>query len=514
MVDLTLQDGDEHDFKFVEEYETTLKPTFDPEVLEKLSSGSLLGYRLTPATLAYRMTLGGWIPARHLAYMSVIVTTAIAKGGARVIICMPPRHGKSEFCSVNTPIWHLEKYPQNFVMSTSYSADLSTDFARRVRDTILDEPPDLQVRLMPGSRKVNEFHTTEGGGMFSAGIGGTISGRGAHLFLLDDYHKNAKESLSETIREGIWDWFKSTAYTRLEPNASIFIISTRWNMDDLAGRLIAEQPDRWQVINLPAIAVSNDPLGREPGEALWPQRYSLDALQDIKDALGTYWWSAIYQQRPMPSMSNLSLGDQIRTLKSDEIPHNARLRLVRAWDLAASEEKGDWTAGPLVARDSTTGVFYILDLPHFRKGPGETQKRIKAVAQSDGAAVPIWIEQEPGSAGKNVIHTYRSDVLKGFSVKGSPASGNVEVRCTPLLAAVERGQVFMLLASWNQKLRDEINQFPLGKHDDQVVALALAVQKLEKGTMQSVIWGEHAIHNLEMRNNQITSDRVVTGATW
>ncbi|MEE8598170.1 MAG: terminase family protein [Dehalococcoidales bacterium] len=197
---------------------TTLSAADQARLTAALSDG----WRLTPATLGHKITDGRWIAARHLLHISTIIATEIAKGDARVILTMPARHGKSEFLSVNTPIWFLEKWPGKYVMTISYGSELATDFSLKVRDAFQNEDLHhlLRTRIRKDKQRVDRFLTSvngknAGGGLTAAGIGGPLTGRGADLMLIDDYTKNAETSLSETTRKSIWEWFKSTAYTRL-----------------------------------------------------------------------------------------------------------------------------------------------------------------------------------------------------------------------------------------------------------------------------------------------------------
>lgn len=464
------------------------------------------GYKLTPATLAYKRTSGAWIPAKHLLHLSTAISTAITKGGARIAVTMPPRHGKSEFTSINTPVWHLDKYPSKNVILTSYGAELATDFGRQVRDIILGAPPELDVRLKKDSLQVGRFHTTDGGAMFSVGIGGTISGRGGDLLLVDDYVKNAEDSFSKTQRDKAWDWFRSTAFTRLEPGASAIVLGTRWHQEDLVGHLLKEQGDIWTEIRLPAIAEENDPLGRAPGEALWPERYPIETLRKIEEALGSYWFSALYQQKPLSTIRGVVSGDCLITVT--ELPHPSRLKTIRTWDFASSEEDGDYTAGPKMSLDKETGRIYIQDMYRFRKSPGATELIVKSAADSDSTKVPIWIEQEPGSAGKIVISHYSRNVLSEYSVKGLRPTGPLEVRAGPFLAAVEAGKVCILKGAWNEPLKEEMNTFPGGDHDDQMAALALGCERLGRGNINQVIWGE------KTKKSFSADSSIIRGVVW
>jgi len=462
----------------------------------KLEAALREGWRLTPATFGHKITNGRWIAARHLLYISTIVATEVAKGDARIILCMPARHGKTEFLSINTAAWFLEKWSDKFVMNISYGAELASDSSLRVRDIFQDVDLHhlLRTRIRADKKRVDRWLTPDGGGLTAAGIGGPIAGRGADLMLIDDYCKNAEDSLSVTLSNKTWEWFKSTAYTRLEPFASLVILATRWGLNDLIGRCITELPhENWIVINLPGLAEINDPLGREVGEALWPERYPEKALHRIKQTLGSYWWAAMYQQNPKASMAGMDLGDMIKVISAADLPHESDLKTIRPWDLAATEGGGDFTAGPKMSRQRNSGKIFIQDMQHFQKTPEKTKQLVRANAEGDGHGVKVWMEQEPGSSGKIVITDYKA-LLAGYSFEGEKATGPLLVRASPFLAACEAGNVFMVKAGWNKSMVDEINAFDdNADYDDQVTALALGYNKLVHGMFGSLTWGREKL---------------------
>lgn len=450
------------------------------------------GWRLTPATMGSRITNGRWIPAKHLMHISTIVATELAKGGARILVTMPPRHGKSEFLSHHTSTWFLERWPQKYVMGISYGLELATDFSLKVRTNFQNEDlhPLLTTRLRKDKLKIDRFLTTEGGGYTAAGIGGVITGRGADYLFIDDYIKNAEAALSKSQREAAWNWFLSTAWTRLEPDASVIILATRWDTDDLIARCLTEMPDEnWILINFPAIATRHDVLGRVPGEPLWPERYNAEALRRIKNNLGRYWWEAMYQQDPMQSMSGADLGNKLNVISRGDLPNANNLKTLRVWDLAATSGGGDWSAGPKMSLERSTGDVFIENITRFQKDPDGIEVMVRTVAGADGYGVPIWMEQEPGSAGVIVVNHYASEVLNGWSLSADKPTGPIEVRAQPFLAAVERGAVHIVRGKWNKPFIDEINGFPNGDNDDQLSACALGFHKLMKGRFGGATWG-------------------------
>ncbi len=473
----------------------------DLQLQQQIQAGADGLWAMTPATLAYRVSKGTWYPADHLKHISQIVASAIHKSrtygiGDRIIISVPPRHGKSKLVSVWTPIWVLKHWAETSIILASYGSDLSSDFSREARDTIIMEEEILGIRLKKDTKQVLRWMTEERGGMFAVGVGGPITGRGADVFLVDDYIKNAEEAASEKVRKSIHDWFTSTALTRLEPGAVCIIIATRWHPDDLSGRLIGKTDNEtgmpWRHIELPAVAEEGDQLLRSPGTALWSARYPIEVLRDIEKDVGPYYWQALYQQDPQESRSGIYDGSKLRIL--DIVPDIESMLRVRTWDIAATPiEDGatdpDWTVGALIAIDQETKSYFILDMIRVREGPDGVEKILKDTAEDDGPDVLIVIEQEPGSAGKNYIAMLQKHTLSNYGVKGIKPTGPKTVRANPLMAAIENGLVSALRASWNRTLKDEISAFPDGSHDDMIDCLSQGYTFLRMLNRMNPTWG-------------------------
>jgi predicted phage terminase large subunit-like protein len=484
--------------------------------------------KLTPATLAHYRTNGRWMPAEHLLYVSQILAHEIALGDARIIVEVPPRHGKSEEISVHTPIWFLEKYPWAQVILTTYAADLAEGFGRRVRDSFLLDDVDggpnlLDTRIRSDVQRINNFVTTEGGGMASVGIGGPITGRGAHLLLVDDYIKNWAEASSDLVLQSIFDWFKTTAYTRLEPGGSCVILATRWGLNDLIGRLLEEDKERmWRVIRLPAIAEENDPLNRRVGEALWPERYPLEKLKSIRGVIGNFMFDAMYQQNPRKPGESKANVEMFKIV--DQVENVQLYRWVRSWDLAATTSEGkrkrksDWTVGTLIGTNGRPGSpvaqTAIIDMIRERKNPAGVETLLRATAESDGPGIPIVLEQEPGSSGKIAAEHLASNVLRGFRVTIKPPSGeNKFVRAQPYIAAVDHGRIQLLRAGWNLVHKDELKDFPLSRFDDTVDSASQGYNELHTGHVGSATWGRSSSSdNGTVRGQE--ERKIITGATW
>lgn len=251
----------------------------------------------------------------------------------RLMIFMPPRHGKSELASKRFPAWCLGRDPMRQIIAASYNSDLANDFGRNVRN-IVAEPEFGQVfpgvTLAADSQAANRMNTNRGGAYVAAGVGTAVTGRGAHIALIDDPFKDREEADSERRRELVWDWYRSTLYTRLMPGGAIVLIQTRWHEDDLAGRILEQEADQWEVLELPALDAT--------GKALWPEWYDETALARIKATIGPREWSALYQQSPQPDDGTYFRREWFQTW--DEMPG---MRYYGTSDYAVTEGGGDWT---------------------------------------------------------------------------------------------------------------------------------------------------------------------------
>ena len=301
------------------------------------------------------------------------------------MVFMPPRSGKSERISRTFPAWFLGNWPDKRVILSSYEADFAADWGRKARDLLLTHGPSLWgVRVAQGASAANRWTIADhAGGMVTAGVGGPITGKGADVFIIDDPVKNAEEANSQVYRDKSWEWFRAVAYTRLEPDAAVVLLMTRWHEDDLAGRLIKEMNgggEKWDVVNLPALAEAEDPLGRALGEPLWPERYDVAAVQAIKQTIGSYWFGAMYQGRPTPEGGGLFRKDWfryfdfeadgwVRMSHEDRRPISGMMRFCTV-DLACSTKtSADYTA---IATWACThdGYLLLLDLDRRRlEGP-------------------------------------------------------------------------------------------------------------------------------------------------
>jgi predicted phage terminase large subunit-like protein len=440
----------------------------------------------------------GWFSRKVAAEIDQFLADVAAGLNPRLMIFAPPRHGKSELVSRKFPAYALGRYPDLSIIATSYGADLASRMNRDVQRTI---DQDSYREIFPRTRlfgkniktvasgswlRNSEIFEVVGhkGGYRSAGVGQGITGMGGDIILIDDPIKDAEQANSQLYRDKVWDWYTSTLYTRCAPGAGILIVLTRWHEDDLAGRLLkaAENDgDQWKVISLPAIAEEDEEF-RAKGEALHPERYSLDRLQKIAKAVGERVWSSLFQQHPRPKEGGLFKRRYFGTAPT--VPEGAKW--CRAWDLAATSDKGsgdpDYTAGVLMAKDRE-GTFYIAHCDRFRDEAGMVKSNVKMRAATDTKRTIVHLAQDPGQAGKAQVADYVR-AMPGYMVRTAPVSGDKEVRATPLASQAAVGNVKIVVTgdpvkdAWIEPFLTELEAFPNGLHDDQVDAAADAFNEI------------------------------------
>lgn len=441
--------------------------------------------KASPAGMAYRVSGGRWKPARHLLLASKKLVDVAARRSKRLIFTLPPRHGKSELISKYFPSWYLGGFPEDRVILTSYEADFATSWGRKARD-ITEEYGESMfgVKVRQDSSAANRWEIEgHGGGMVTAGAGGPITGKGGDVIIIDDPFKNAQEANSPTVRNKIWEWYQSTLYTRLEPDGALIIVMTRWHEDDLVGRLLNPEfgaVEDWEIINLPAVAEGKDLLGREPGEALWPERYDIEELGRIKETVGSYWWNALYQQRPSPPGGSIVKRDWMRFYKE---PPSFCEELLQSWDLAFKEsQSGSYVVGQVWGRSGAD--IYLLDQVREHMDFTDTLRAIRNTSRKWPNAYQKLIED--AANGPAVIASLKREVPGITPVK---PQGSKEARLYAVSPAFEAGNVYLpdpSIAPWVLDYVEEIASFPNGKNDDQVDATSQALVRLmrRKGTVE------------------------------
>ncbi len=382
----------------------------------------------------------------------------------RLIINAPPRHSKSILTSEFFPAWCLGRDPTRQIICATYGQELSLTFGRRVKEQL--SSPEFRAtfpacRVKDDSCSAHRLDTTARGVYFATSVGGAATGAGAHVLICDDLIRSRADAESITIKDSTWDWFNSVARTRLQPGGAIVMINTRWSEDDPAGRAIEQ--GGWEVLHLPAIS--------DDGKALWPEWFSLQTLLEIKREIGTYDFEALYQGRPSPRGGGIMHLAGVGRYDLDRIP--PMQRLILACDTASKTKTvNDYSIIALMGK-AADGI-YVLGI--WRQRAEYPALRAAIVAQFETHR-PEMICIEDTSAGTAVIQELRS--ASGLPIKAVSCVADKVTRATPLSAGIECGRVKLpTRAPWLQDLETELAQFPNGKHDDQVDALALGYSEL------------------------------------
>lgn len=446
---------------------------------------------VSPACMGEYLTPGYEIPP-HVRYLSEALADGIPRGGARIVVTMPPRHGKSETCSLALPVWFLAHNPHKRVLVASYGDSFAARWGRRARNAIEEKGAGIGVAIAPDSSAAHEWDTTAGGGMTTAGVGGGITGRGFHLAVVDDPHKDAEEASSETMQERAWEWWTQTFLTRLEPGGSVVVVLTRWHEGDLAGRILAQDgaDSVWTRINFPAVAEDHDALGRAPGEALWPARYPVEALDKIRtgpSSVGSRAWAALYQQRPSPAGGGMFRDADFRYWSRGEdgafVLHHGdgndeRVQPHQAWraqtcDTAMKVKTvNDWT---VVLTYAVTAKRQLILLDCVRQRI-EVPDQLPLIRAQRAKWKPRWTAVEDKASGTGIVQEARR---QGVALRPLKAVADKVTRAAAAAVLYENHAVFHPLdAAWLADYEHELKAFPNGAHDDQVDCIAHAVNEL------------------------------------
>jgi predicted phage terminase large subunit-like protein len=386
------------------------------------------------------------------------------------MVFMPPRHGKSEKASKRFPSWYLGRNPKRQVIAASYNSDLATDFGREVRN-IMASPEFADVfpgvRLRQDSKAADRMNTSHGGAYFAVGVGTATTGRGAHLGLIDDPFKDREDADSENQREKVWNWYRSTFYTRLMPGGAVVLIQTRWHEDDLAGRLLdlqgrKEDGGEWTVLELAAIGTK--------GDALWPEWYDVPALERIKATIGQREWSALYQQRPQPDEGTFFQRDWLKAWT--ELPK--ALNVYGTSDYAVTDGDGDYTVHRLWGVDSEGGLYRLGGWREQATSDVWIERLIDLIAEHKPLA---WFG-ESGVIQKAIEPMLRRRMRerKTFCrLEWLPSIHDKPTRARGFQSRAAMGRV------WMEPGADvsEFLVFPAGKHDDDVDCASLIGRALD-----------------------------------
>ena len=410
----------------------------------------------------------------------------VARGDCkRLIINMPPRHTKSEFASYLLPAWFLGQYPHKKVIQTSHTAELAVGFGRKVRNLVDQDNYQAifpQLSLQSDSKAAGRWNTSKGGDYFAIGVGGAVTGKGADLLIIDDPHSEQEAALAEInpdIYDKTYEWYTSGPRQRLQPGGAIVIVMTRWSLRDLTAKVLKAEAERggdsWEVIEFPALMPSGTPL--------WPEFWSRDELQVLKQELPNSKWMAQYQQNPTSETSAIVKREWWQTWEEEEPPPCDYILM--SWDTAFEKNnRADYSAL------TTWGVFYhdddagnpqtnIILLNAFRERMEFPKLKKVAIEQYDSWQPDALIVEKKAS-GAPLIYEMRA---MGIPVQEfTPTRGNDKItRLNSVSDLFASGMVWAPSRPWAEEVIDEVASFPSGEHDDYVDATSMALMRFRKG---------------------------------
>lgn len=472
-----------------------LLPHLTPEELAEVEA---LAGDYTPPVKQVTPHFGEWIEKarpefrwgyRHFRLMHETLDKITSGELKRVYFSIPIRHGKSASNTIGYGAYTLERNPKFRLLLGSYNTKQANKFSREMRRL-------LRSRGVPLSREkggTEEWETLAGGGLKAVGSGSGVASVNADGIILDDPIGSREDAESEAKRNQLWDWITSDLLARTEPHTWVMMTGSRFHSDDPGGRVIDGQAGKWHVVDLPAEALDGDPLGRQPGEPLWPELRGKEWLDEKRTELGAYGFASLLQGRPQPRGGGMFKWDWWKL--ASEVPTVGTL--IRYWDMAGTDADGsndpDYTVGVLGLREPTLrdkdgkrirgGNTYILDVARFRCSVGQRDVLVEKVAKADkekyGGRVKWWFEQEAGVGGKDRTKDLRQRIQNaGVAVSVEAATGNKVIRAEPLASAVEAGNVYLGPGEWRDEFRRELASFPTGRKDDQADSAAGMYNKM------------------------------------
>ena len=446
----------------------------------RLAAAELLRRRSIKGSLAEWCRFKGYEPARHHLLLIRELEDIAAGRNRRLMVFMPPGSAKSTYTSQLFVPWYMGQLPANMVVAASHTQELADRWGRKCRNLVAEDGRILGISLSDDSQAAGRWGLDQGGEYFAVGVGGSVTGRRADLAVIDDPIRGREDADSPVVREKTIDWYRSDLYTRLKPGAAVIIIQTRWHEADLSGQLLDAMKaggDQWRVINLPALAGENDPLGRSPGDALWPEWESAEALHERRANMLPREWAALYQQNPVPEDGDYFKAPWIRTTAT--MPATDTLKVFGASDYAVTADGGDWTTHIVVGIDPEQRL-YVLDL---YRAQASSDAWIEAWCDLVKKWKPLEWAEEKGQIASGVgpflqrraIERQAWTHRRQFASKADKAVRAQSIRGRMAM----QGLYIPATAPWKADLVSELLQFPAGKHDDQVDALGLVGQLLD-----------------------------------
>jgi len=398
-------------------------------------------------------------------------------------INIPFRHGKSDIVSRRAPGWILNKHPEWEVMLVSYAMELASDMSYESRNHYGEVGPIFGNTIAADMAARGKWKTSSGGGMYAAGLEGSITGKGAKVLIVDDYCKNRLDAESPTKRQKAWDSLTSDVMTRVDPVSMVVIMATRWGTDDISGRVINRNDPTHEDYDEDFPIFEHLVFGMESehgaNDWLFPERFSESWYKSQRAALGTYAYSSLGLQNPTQRTGNMLRADLVVELEPEEWEKmTAGVPFIRGWDIASSEKQTqkddpDYTVGTKAAFHK--GSVFVADVQRGRWSTLKRDRVIKATAEADGITVPVHVEAVAGYV--DTFRRIKDDLSKIAKVKKVTPDGDKVSRAANSIEAIfELGLVYVPKgAPWLKEWYSEYKLFPKVKHDDQVDSLLVAI---------------------------------------
>lgn len=443
--------------------ETSAQQKFSPRSLLR----ELLARKEAQTSLArfieYRDA--GIVPAQHHKLL-IEHLEAVERGEIdRLMVCMPPGSAKSTYTSVEFPAWFMGRNPKLSVIAASHTQELAERFGRRVRNIVATSEFErvFGFGVADDSSSAGRWDTQRGGEYFAAGVGGSITGRRADLAVIDDPVKSREDADSERSRQKAWDWYTNDLLTRLKPGARQIVVMTRWHEDDLGGRILERERDRWKVIEIAMEAMPNDPLGRKVGERLWPEWFTDEMVAVAK--LDVRAWNALYQQQPASEDGDYFKREWLEN-EYDTLPEG--LNRYGASDYAVTEGGGDYTEHGVFGVNQAGDIF-ITDWWYGQTASDEwIDRKCDLILKHEpscwfGEAGPIRKAVEPFMKRRMLERNAPCRIEWLASISDKPTSSR------SFQALCSMGKVYWpKYAPWKSHVQGHLLRFPAGKNDDAV----------------------------------------------
>ncbi len=409
----------------------------------------------------------------------------VASGEIRkLMFFLPPGSAKSTYCNLWVP-WYMARSPGKSVLGASHTSDFAERFSRRIRGMVQEHGATLGTNLSEDTQAAARWALTNDSEYMAAGVGQAILGYRIDALLIDDPIRSRDDAFSPTVRENIWEWFHSSARTRLRPGAAQILVMSRIHEDDLAARLLHVEDD-WTVVHLPAEAEQDDLLGRKPGEMLWnsdPGYPYGEVLREQKKSQLPSIWSSMFQGRPAPETGDYFKAEWFKPMTV--LPARERLSIYGASDYAVSAGKGDFTVHAIVGLDPD-GTLYLLDL---YRAQADTATSVDAFLDLVKQWKPIGFAQEAGQINSSIGPFMRERMRQRkvfVATETFPTRGDKSVRCQSIRGRLAVSGIFVPQADWWPGVRAELLSFPAARHDDCADALGLIGQILDRMSAPSV----------------------------